>query len=158
MGIAFFAGGCFWGVEAAFQQVPGVTRTCAGFMGGDTESPTYQEVCSDTTGHAETVAVEYDETRVSYHALLEIFFSSHDPTQLNRQGSDVGTQYRSVIFSIDQDQKTQAEIFILDLEQSGRYTDPIVTEVIPAVKFWPAEDYHQSYYIKMGRRYGDGSW
>lgn len=156
MGVTFFAGGCFWGIEAAFQQVPGIAHTSVGYMGGRTEDPTYQDVCSDTTGHAETVALEYDDTVVSYRRLLEIFFSLHNPTELNRQGPDTGSQYRSAIFFTTPEQKLEAEKYIEELERAGQYTRPIVTEIHAASKFWQAEEYHQSYFMKIGRRYGHG--
>ena len=156
MSLAYFAGGCFWGIEAAFQQVSGVTHTRVGYMGGNQLEPTYQDVCSDITGHAETVALEYDESVVSYRDLLDIFFAHHNPTELGRQGPDIGSQYRSVIFYTTNEQKTQAEDYILELEKSGRYSDPVVTAVIPAPEFWPAEEYHQSYFLKMGHRYSRG--
>mgnify|MGYP002685524991 FL=1 len=156
MGIAFFAGGCFWGIEAGFQKVPGVINTKVGYMGGHTTEPTYQEVCSDTTGHAETIALEYDDTAITYRKLLEIFFSLHNPTEVNRQGPDVGSQYRSVIFYTSPEQKEEAEMFIAEMNQSGRYNAAIATEVVPAETFWPAEEYHQSYFLKIGQRYGRG--
>jgi len=156
MGVAFFAGGCFWGIEAAFQQVPGIAHTSVGYMGGSTEDPTYQDVCSDTTGHAEAVALEYDDTVVSYRRLLEIFFSLHNPTELNRQGPDTGSQYRSAIFFTTPEQKLEAEKYIEELERTGQHSSPIVTEIRNASKFWQAEEYHQSYFMKIGRRYGHG--
>ena len=157
MAFAFFAGGCFWGMEAVFQQIPGVIRTQVGYMGGTTQDPTYQEVCSDSTGHAETVAIEFDYTNIQYHQLLDFFFSNHNPTELNRQGPDIGTQYRSVIFYITDEQKNIAEKFIRDLEKSGLYEKKIVTQVLPAPEFWPAEEYHQSYFLKIAQRYGPGN-
>jgi peptide-methionine (S)-S-oxide reductase len=156
MAIAFFAGGCFWGIEAGFQRLPGVLTTRVGYMGGHTEKPTYQDVCSDTTGHAETVAIEYDEAVISYRRLLGVFFSLHNPTEINRQGPDIGSQYRSVIFYTTQEQKEEAEHCIRGMNESGRYAAPIATEVVPASTFWPAEEYHQSYFLKMGQRYGPG--
>ncbi|MCA1915537.1 peptide-methionine (S)-S-oxide reductase MsrA [Methanospirillum hungatei] len=154
MGIAFFAGGCFWGIEAGFQNIPGVIHTKVGYMGGHTTEPTYQDVCSDTTGHAETIALEYDDAAITYRQLLEIFFSLHNPTEINRQGPDVGSQYRSVIFYTSPEQKEEAEKFISEMNQSGRYHAAIATEVVPAETFWPAEEYHQSYFMKIGQRYG----
>lgn len=154
MEVAFFAGGCFWGIEAAFQQIPGIKSTRVGYMGGHTNEPTYQDVCSDKTGHAETVAIEFDETIVSYQSLLKQFFSMHNPTERDRQGPDIGSQYRSVVFYTTNEQKEQAEKFIADINQSDRYNVPVATEVVPASTFWPAEDYHQSYFMKIGRRYG----
>ena len=154
MEIATFAAGCFWGVQAAFQQVTGVTDTQAGYTGGDVPDPGYQEVCTDKTGHAEAVMIEYDPDQVSYRYLLDLFFSLHDPTEYNRQGPDIGTQYRSAIFYHTPDQKKTAAMVIEELEKSGRFNRKIVTELIPATRFWPAEEYHQSYYQKMMRRYG----
>lgn len=150
MAKATFAAGCFWGVEAAFRQIDGVTATTVGYSGGNTASPTYKEVCTDTTGHAEVVQVEYDPDRVSYETLLDTFWSNHDPTQLNRQGPDVGTQYRSAIFYHDDDQKTAAAASKEKLESSGRSGRPIVTEIIEAQEFYRAEDYHQQYLENRG--------
>lgn len=150
MAKATFAAGCFWGVEAAFRQIDGVTATTVGYSGGNTASPTYKEVCTDTTGHAEVVQVEYDPDRVSYETLLDTFWSNHDPTQLNRQGPDVGTQYRSAIFYHDDDQKAAAAASKEKLESSGRSGRPIVTEIIEAQEFYLAEDYHQQYLENRG--------
>ncbi len=150
MAKATFAAGCFWGVEAAFRRVDGVTATVVGYSGGTTSDPTYKEVCTDTTGHAEVVQVEYDPARVSYEALLDIFWDNHDPTQLNRQGPDVGTQYRSAIYYHDDEQKTAASASKEKLASSGRYRRPIVTEITQAQEFYPAEDYHQQYLEKRG--------
>ena len=147
---ASFAAGCFWGVEAAFQQVPGVVATTVGYSGGRTKNPTYRDVCSGATGHAETVLVEYDPSRVSYEQLLDVFWENHDPTQLDRQGPDVGEQYRSAIFFHTPAQETAARAAKERLEASGRFRRPIVTEVTPASEFWPAEDYHQKYLEKRG--------
>lgn len=145
---ATFAAGCFWQVEADFRRVEGVTRTTVGYTGGTLDHPTYREVCSDRTGHAEAVEVEFDPDRVSYDDLLRVFFSSHDPTQLNRQGPDVGTQYRSAIFVHDEAQEAAARA---SLEEVGRRLPrPVVTEIAPAAPFWPAEDYHQRYLEKRG--------
>ena len=155
MAIATFAAGCFWGVEAKFQQVPGVEVTRVGYAGGEMPEPSYQDVCSDQTGHAEAVQIGYDPEQVSYRQLLDIFFSLHDPTELNRQGPDIGTQYRSVIFYHTEEQKQTAEAVIDELNKSGKFSSQIVTALIPASTFWPAEEYHQSYYLKMGRRYGE---
>jgi len=154
MEVAFFAGGCFWGIEAAFQQIPGIKSTRVGYMGGHTNEPTYQDVCSDKTGHAETVAIEFDETIVSYQSLLKHFFSMHNPTEIDRQGPDIGSQYRSVVFYTTNEQKEQVEMFIADINHSDRYSVPVATEVVPASTFWPAEEYHQSYFMKIGQRYG----
>lgn len=150
MAKATFAAGCFWGVEAAFRQIDGVTATTVGYSGGNTASPTYKEVCTDTTGHAEVVQVEYDPDRVSYETLLDTFWSNHDPTQLNRQGPDVGTQYRSAIFYHDDEQKAAAAASKEKLESSGRSGRPIVTEIIEAQEFYRAEDYHQQYLENRG--------
>jgi peptide-methionine (S)-S-oxide reductase len=145
-----FAAGCFWGVEAAFRQVPGVTDTAVGYIGGTLENPTYQDVCTDRTGHAEVVQVEYDPARVSYEQLLDVFWANHDPTTLNRQGPDVGTQYRSAIFYHNPQQQSVALASKEKLQASGRFRRPIVTEVTPAAKFYRAEEYHQRYLEKRG--------
>ena len=147
---ATLGAGCFWGVEAAFRQVEGVKATAVGYMGGSLEKPTYKDVCTDTTGHAEVVEVEYDLETVSFDKLLEIFWSSHDPTQLNRQGPDVGGQYRSAIFFHGAEQEVAARASLEKLDASGRYPRPIVTEITPASTFWRAEDYHQQYLEKRG--------
>lgn len=147
---ATFGAGCFWGVEATFRNVEGVTDTAVGYMGGHTDNPSYKDVCSGKTGHAEVVQVEYDPAVVSYDQLLEVFWEVHDPTQLNRQGPDVGSQYRSVIFYHDEAQREAAERAKADLEQSGRFRRSIVTAIEPAATFWQAEDYHQRYLEKRG--------
>lgn len=147
---AMFGAGCFWGVEAAFRKVPGVVDVVAGYSGGTTENPTYRDVCSHTTGHAEVVEVTFDPERVGFEQLLDVFFSIHDPTQLNRQGPDVGDQYRSAIFYFDEDQKAAAERVRSRLAEEGRYKGEIVTEISPASTFWRAEDYHQRYLEKYG--------
>jgi len=147
---ATFGAGCFWGVEAAFRQVKGVKATAVGYAGGTTKNPSYKEVCSDATGHAEVVQVEYDPAEVSYDRLLGVFWVSHDPTQLNRQGPDVGAQYRSVIFFHTPEQEAAARESKAALEASGRFRRPIVTEILPAPEFWLAEDYHQQYLEKRG--------
>lgn len=147
---ATFGAGCFWGVEAAFRQVKGVTSTAVGYMGGTLEDPTYHDVCTDRTGHAEVVQVEFDPAQVSYSDLLQVFWDNHDPTTLNRQGPDVGTQYRSVIFYHTPEQKIAAEASKQELAKSGRFRRPIVTEIVPAPIFWRAEDYHQQYLEKRG--------
>ncbi len=152
MAQALFAAGCFWGVEAAFRAVPGVTATAVGYSGGTQAEPTYEDVCRGGTGHTETVQVEFDPERVSYDALLEVFWSCHDPTQLNRQGPDVGTQYRSAIFPLDAAQEAAARASLSELGRSGRFPRPIVTEILPAPTFWMAEDYHQQYFEKRGLR------
>ena len=150
MAKATFGAGCFWGVEAAFGRVKGVTATAVGYAGGRTENPTYRQVCSHTTGHAEVVEVDYDPAAVSYDKLLDVFWNGHNPTQLNRQGPDVGTQYRSVIFYYTPEQEATARASKAALEKSGRFARPIVTEISPAQKFWRAEDYHQRYLEKRG--------
>ncbi|MDQ6894838.1 MAG: peptide-methionine (S)-S-oxide reductase MsrA [Acidobacteriota bacterium] len=150
MSKASFAAGCFWGVEAAFRQVPGVLATAVGYEGGTTENPTYEEVCRKNTGHAETVEVDFDPKRVPYARLLEVFWENHDPTTLNRQGPDVGEQYRSAIFFHDPEQEREARASKEELEKSGRYRRPVVTEITPASRFWKAEDYHQQYLEKRG--------
>ncbi|CAN5331066.1 peptide-methionine (S)-S-oxide reductase MsrA [soil metagenome] len=147
---ATFGAGCFWGVEVAFRQVPGVTDAAAGYMGGRTENPSYKDVCTDTTGHAEVVEVEYDPEKASYADLLDVFWESHDPTQKNRQGPDVGTQYRSAIFTHSPEQEAAARASIERLEGEHRFPRPIATEVTPAGPFWRAEEYHQQYLEKRG--------
>ena len=147
---ASFAAGCFWGVEAAFRQVPGVLATAVGYEGGTTENPTYEDVCRKNTGHAETVEVDFDPKRVSYGQLLDVFWENHDPTTLNRQGPDVGEQYRSAIFFHDADQEREARASKENLEKSGRYRRPVVTEIAPARQIWRANDYHQQYLEKRG--------
>ena len=147
---ATFAAGCFWGVEAAFRNVEGVTATQVGYSGGSTEDPTYEQVCTDRTGHAEAVEVTFDPARVTYEKLLDVFWGEHDPTQKNRQGPDVGTQYRTAIFTHSPEQKAQAEASRERLVKSGRFSRPIATEIVPAVRFWPAEEYHQRYLEKRG--------
>ncbi len=147
---ATFGAGCFWGVEQAFRQVHGVTVTQVGYAGGTTENPTYRQVCSHTTGHAEVVEVSYDPTLVTYEALLELFWRIHDPTTLNRQGPDIGDQYRSVIFYHTDEQRVAAEASRQREDASGKHGRPIVTQIEPAPRFWPAEDYHQQYFEKRG--------
>jgi peptide-methionine (S)-S-oxide reductase len=143
-----FAGGCFWCLEAVFDQVRGVESVESGYAGGHVENPSYRAVCTGTTGHAEVVQVHYDGNVVSYQDLLNIFFGIHDPTTLNRQGADIGTQYRSAIFYHNEDQKSIAEKFIQDLEMQKIFDRPIVTQVVPLDKFYMAEDYHQEYFAK----------
>jgi peptide-methionine (S)-S-oxide reductase len=150
MAKATFAAGCFWGVEATFRQLPGVISTRVGYIGGDTSNPTYKQVCTDTTGHAEAVEIEYDPAKLSYDKLLEVFWENHDPTQLNRQGPDWGKQYRSAIFFHSPEQKAAAEVSKEQLEKSHRFSKPIVTHIVPAVTFFEAEDYHQQYLEKKG--------
>jgi peptide-methionine (S)-S-oxide reductase len=147
---ATFGAGCFWGVEARFDEFSGVLETAVGYEGGNTEHPNYQEVCSDRTGHAEVVEVLFDPARLSYDALLDVFFGMHDPTQLNRQGPDFGTQYRSVIFAHNDRQFREAKGKILELNAAGVFRNPIVTVVEPARTFWKAEEYHQRYLEKRG--------
>ena len=147
---AVFAAGCFWGVEAAFRQVPGVLATRVGYTGGSLANPTYEDVCSHGTGHAEAVEVTYDPKKTSYDDLLTVFWENHDPTQLNRQGWDIGTQYRSAIFFLDQEQEAAARASKERLEQSSKVRRPIVTEITPAATFFPAEEYHQQYLEKRG--------
>lgn len=149
--VATFAAGCFWGVEYKFSQVAGVLTTAAGYSGGKTDHPTYQQVCTDSTGHAESVQVTFDPAKISYEDLVRRFFSFHDPTQINRQGPDVGTQYRSVIFTRDESQKKTAEKVRAEIEKEGRFQGRIVTEIAPAVRFFRAEDYHQKYFEKNKR-------
>jgi len=149
METAIFGAGCFWGVEEAFRQLPGVLKTEVGYSGGRTEHPTYRDVCGHTTGHAEVVRVEFDPSKVSYETLLDTFWEEHDPTQLNRQGPDVGDQYRSVIFTTSDEQRENA---LASLEKERpKHHRPIVTQVVPAETFWPAEDYHQQYLAKRGQ-------
>ncbi|MGC8639770.1 MAG: peptide-methionine (S)-S-oxide reductase MsrA [Isosphaeraceae bacterium] len=150
MATATFAAGCFWGIEEAFRGTPGVTETAVGYTGGHTENPTYQEVCTNRTGHAEAVEVRYDPARVSYDQLLDLFWEIHDPTTLNRQGPDVGTQYRSAIFYHDEEQKAAAAASMERLRASGSLRRPIVTQLVPATTFWRAEEYHQKYVQKHG--------
>ena len=148
---ATFGAGCFWGVEETFRQLPGVSSTAVGYAGGAKENPTYEDVCSDATGHAEVVEVEFDPTEIAYTKLLDVFWSNHNPTTLNRQGPDVGTQYRSAIFYHSPEQKQQAEASKAALEKSGRFPRSIVTQIEPAPKFWRAEEYHQQYLRKRGQ-------
>ncbi|MGH2818719.1 MAG: peptide-methionine (S)-S-oxide reductase MsrA [Actinomycetota bacterium] len=147
---ATFAAGCFWGVEDAFRQVKGVSATEVGYTGGTKDDPTYQEVCTGRTGHAEAVKVTYDPDAVTYEELLHVFWSNHNPTQLNRQGPDFGTQYRTEIFVHDDEQKQAAIASKQELEESGRYRKQIVTAITPASTFWRAEEYHQQYFEKQG--------
>lgn len=147
---ATFGAGCFWGVEARFAEMPGVIDTAVGYEGGDLEHPTYKEVCTDRTGHAEVVDVTFDPSRISYDELLDAFFALHDPTQLNRQGPDWGTQYRSVIFARSEEQEQQAKAKIAELNATGAYRRPIATQVEAAKTFWKAEEYHQRYLEKRG--------
>ena len=150
MDIATFGAGCFWGVEETFRQIPGVLDTKVGYAGGSLENPSYQQVCSDRTGHAEVVQVRFDPAQVSYERLLDVFWNAHDPTTLNRQGPDVGTQYRSVIFFHSPEQEAAAKKSLQELARSGRFRRPIVTKIEPAPTFYEAEDYHQRYLEKQG--------
>ncbi len=150
MEIATFGAGCFWGIEAAFRQVPGVTDAVVGYSGGHTANPTYKDVCTDGTGHAEVVQVTFDPAQLSYEKLLEIFWQVHDPTQLNRQGPDFGTQYRSAIFFHSPEQEASARKSKEQAQTSGRFRRPIVTELTPASTFYRAEEYHQKYLEKRG--------
>src|SRR5262245_22871168 len=147
---ATFAAGCFWGVEAAFRQVEGVVSTRVGYAGGTLDNPTYHDVCSGRTGHAESVEVTYDPTVVSYDKLLDVFWETHNPTTLNRQGADIGTQYRSAIFFHNPQQEALARASKDKKQNSGKYRRDIVTEITPASHFWEAEDYHQQYFEKQG--------
>jgi len=152
MAKATFAEGCFWGVEDTFRQVKGVTSATVGYTGGSTKDSTYKEVCTDRTGHAEAVEVEFDPNQVSYRELLAVFFQSHDPTQLNRQGPDYGSQYRSAIFFHDAEQEAAAREAKEALEKAGIFKRPIVTQIVPAPEFYRAEEYHQRYFEKQGIR------
>jgi peptide-methionine (S)-S-oxide reductase len=151
MAKATFGAGCFWGVEETFRQMPGVSDTAVGYSGGSMPNPRYEDVCSDETGHAEVVQVEYEPEKVSFERLVELFFELHDPTTLNRQGPDVGSQYRSAIFYHDEPQRASAEAVKARLQTSGRFRRPIVTEISPAAPFYRAEEYHQKYLAKRGR-------
>jgi peptide-methionine (S)-S-oxide reductase len=152
---ATFAAGCFWGVEASFRQVKGVISTRVGYTGGNKENPTYEQVCSHTSGHAEAVEVVFDPSVVTYARLLEVFWSIHDPTQMNRQGPDIGSNYRSAIFYHSGEQKVAAEESMKIQQESPRFRGKkIVTQIVPAAAFWPAEDYHQQYFEKRGLKAG----
>ncbi len=148
---ATFGAGCFWGVEAAFRRLPGVVDVAVGYSGGSLENPTYEDVCSHRSGHAEVVKVTFDPARVSYDDVLDVFWNCHDPTTMNRQGPDVGTQYRSAIFFHSPEQEAAARASRDRLEKSGRHRSPIVTEITPAGPFYRAEEYHQRYFEKHGR-------
>lgn len=150
MAIATFGAGCFWGVEITFKRLPGVS-TKVGYSGGHFENPTYEDVCSNKTGHAEVVQVEYDPEKISYERLLDAFWNCHDPTELNRQGVDIGSQYRSVIFYHTPEQEAAAKASKEALEKSRKYDKPIVTEILPAITFYKAEEYHQCYLEKRGQ-------
>jgi peptide-methionine (S)-S-oxide reductase len=144
--VATLAGGCFWCLEAAFDALAGVDKVVSGYMGGPVANPSYEQVCSGQTGHAEVVQVHFDPARIGYRDLLKVFFAIHDPTTLNRQGNDRGSQYRSAIYCHSEVQRQSAEAFIAELTAGQAYADPIVTEVVPAATFWPAEPYHQDYF------------
>jgi peptide-methionine (S)-S-oxide reductase len=149
---ATFGAGCFWGVEEAFRQTPGVISTAVGYAGGTLKNPTYEQVCSGRTGHAEVVQVEFDPEQASYEQLLQVFWENHNPTQLNRQGPDIGTQYRSAIFTHSPQQQATAEASKQQLEASGQFNRPVVTQIEAASEFYPAEEYHQQYLAKRGVR------
>ena len=151
MATATFGAGCFWGVEAAFRALPGVKSTCVGYAGGAVADPTYEQVCTGRTGHAEVVQIEFDLAQISYQELLDTFWSIHDPTTLNRQGPDTGAQYRSGIFYASPAQQEAARASVAALHAAGRFGRPIVTEICPAGEFYRAEDYHQQYFEKRGR-------
>ncbi len=150
MEIATFGNGCFWCTEAIFQDLKGVSKAVSGYMGGETKDPTYKEVCSGTTGHAEVLQITYDPSVITFDELLEVFWKTHDPTTLNRQGNDVGTQYRSAVFYHSEEQKKLATGYKTKLDASGAWSDPIVTEITEASIFYPAEDYHQEYFSLNG--------
>ncbi|APW59275.1 peptide-methionine (S)-S-oxide reductase MsrA [Paludisphaera borealis] len=150
MATATFGAGCFWGVEEAFRKMPGVVETAVGYMGGAVEHPTYKQVCTDQTGHAEVVQVQFDPAQVSFPQLLELFWKIHNPTTLNRQGPDFGSQYRSAVFYHDDAQRDEASALKRRLDESGAFPRPIVTEITPAATFWRAEEYHQQYVQKNG--------
>jgi peptide-methionine (S)-S-oxide reductase len=151
MELATFGAGCFWGVEEAFRRLPGVAETAVGYLGGSVDNPTYKDVCTDTTGHAEVVQVTFDPAQISYDKLLETFWQIHDPTQVNRQGPDYGTQYRTAIFTHSPEQEQAAKASKARLDSSGKFKRPIATEITPASTFWKAEDYHQQYLAKRGQ-------
>ena len=146
--VAVFGGGCFWCTEVVFDELRGVISVVSGYAGGSTRNPTYEQVCSGSTGHAEVIRIEFDPTEVSFHDLMTVFFGTHDPTTLNRQGNDVGTQYRSAIFYANDEQKRQAEAFIKELNDSKAFGKPVVTTIEPLGEFYEAENYHQKYYAQ----------
>lgn len=148
--VAMFGAGCFWGVEETFRNTPGVLSTQVGYCGGTMENPTYEDVCYRDTGHAETVRITFDPSLVSYEALLDIFWNNHNPTTKNRQGPDIGSQYRSVVFALSSEQDAIARASKEAIDKSGKWKEPVVTEIVPAVTFYPAEDYHQQYLHKRG--------
>ncbi|MFS8524632.1 MAG: peptide-methionine (S)-S-oxide reductase MsrA [Limnochordales bacterium] len=143
---ATLGGGCFWCLEAVFEQLRGVRSVQSGYAGGHVPNPTYEQVCTGTTGHAEVVQIKYDPAVISYRQLLEVFFGIHDPTTPDRQGNDIGPQYRSIILYHDDEQRAEAEAYIKELTEAGVWDDPIVTQVVPLTEFWPAEDYHNEYF------------
>lgn len=145
MATATLGGGCFWCMEAVYKELRGVSSVVSGYMGGHLDRPSYQDVCGGDTGHAEVIQIEFDPSLIRYEDILGVFFSTHDPTTLNRQGEDVGTQYRSVIFWHDEQQRNVAQALLAELAHSGAYRNPVVTELVQASVFWPAEDYHQNY-------------
>lgn len=149
---AAFAAGCFWGVEELFRRLKGVKNTLVGYAGGKFPNPTYKDVCGGKTGHAETVLVEYDPSQISYNELLKIFWENHDPTEVDRQGPDVGSQYRSIVFFYTPEQEKLARELKKEIEKSGKYAKPVATEIIKAGEFYPAEEYHQRYFEKTGRK------
>ena len=151
MEVATFGAGCFWGIEEAFRQTPGVIETAVGYMGGELDNPTYRQVCTDTTGHAEVVQVSFDPAKVTYEDLLAKFWQTHDPTQVNRQGPDYGRQYRTAIFTHSPEQAAAAQAAKTAAEASGKYRNRIATEISPAATFWRAEEYHQKYLAKQGK-------
>jgi peptide-methionine (S)-S-oxide reductase len=144
--VAVFGGGCFWCTEAVFDELEGVVSVMPGYAGGSVKNPTYEKVCRGETGHAEVIRIEFDPSQILFRDLLTVFFATHDPTTLNRQGADVGTQYRSVVFYVDEEQKRQAELFIKELNDATSFGRPVVTTVEPLKEFYPAEDYHRKYY------------
>ena len=150
--VATLAGGCFWCLDAAFRLLKGVTKVESGYAGGTRPNPTYEQVCTGTTGHAEVAQITFDPSAISYRDLLDVFFTIHDPTQLNRQGADVGTQYRSAIFPHSDEQRAEAERTIAELEATGAWDAPIVTTIEPLTKFYPAETYHQDYFARNPRQ------
>lgn len=152
MEIATFGNGCFWCTEAVFQQLDGVEKVISGYAGGHVENPSYKQVCTGTTGHAEVLQITYDPQKISFEELLEVFWETHDPTTLNRQGNDVGPQYRSVIFYHNEEQKQLAEKYKQELDASGAFNDPIVTAIEPLTNFYPAEDYHMNYFENNGQQ------
>lgn len=152
MKLATFGNGCFWCTEAIFQQLEGVEEVVSGYAGGEVKNPTYEQVCSGNTGHAEVLRITYDSTKISYDELLEVFWGSHDPTTLNRQGNDIGSQYRSVVFYHNEEQKALAEKYKQQLDASGAFNDPVVTVIEPITDFYPAEDYHQNYFNRNGQQ------